>query len=196
MPSFPTFYFPTLEDNTDKALELASRRQKELNITQVIVATTSGGSGVKAAGVFSNQHLICVSHAAGFRGANTQELTAENRALLDQAGVKVVTAAHTLSGVSRAIRGKFQGLESNEIMAHTWRTFCEGMKVCAEITLMAADAGLLDVEKPVIALAGTGHGLDTAVMLKPAYSHTIFDLRIMELICMPSPFHPAAIEQS
>jgi hypothetical protein len=59
------------------------------------------------------------------------------------------------------------------------------MKVCAEIALMAADAGLVTVGEPCIAIAGTGQGADTAVVLTPANAQQFFDLRIMEVLAKP-----------
>jgi hypothetical protein len=64
------------------------------------------------------------------------------------------------------------------------------MKVAAEITLMASDGGLLPDGSPIIAVAGSGHGADTAVVLKPTHAQTFFDLRFLEIICMVAPGHP------
>lgn len=60
-----------------------------------------------------------------------------------------------------------------------------GTKVGVECTLMAADAGYLDMRRPVVALGGWRGGADTAMVIRPAYSHSFFDLRILEFIAMP-----------
>ena len=36
----------------------------------------------------------------------------------------------------------------------------EGTKVCVEITLMAADGGLIPIDKDAVAVAGTGKGAE------------------------------------
>ena len=193
MPSISsnTHYFPiTGSDNTLETMQLTRARMDQLGISTVVVATTDGAAGVKAVSAFSGLHLVCVSHVQGFKGPDMQELTPENRAVIQAAGVPIVTAAHAFSGVNRAIRGKFATYEPTEIMASTLRIFGEGMKVVVEISLMAADAGAIRVDTPVAAIAGTGHGSDTAVILQPTYSHTFFDLKVVEIICMPSPIHP------
>jgi len=59
------------------------------------------------------------------------------------------------------------------------------MKVAVEITVMAADAGLISSEEEVIAIGGTNRGADTAIVVKPAYSTNFFDLKIREVIAMP-----------
>jgi hypothetical protein len=70
-------------------------------------------------------------------------------------------------------------------MAYTLRIFGEGTKVACEIALMAADAGLVRTDEPVIAVAGTGRGADIALILRPANAQTSFDMRIMEILCKP-----------
>jgi len=64
----------------------------------------------------------------------------------------------------------------------------EGTKVCVEIVIMAADAGLIPVVKDVIAIAGTGRGADTALVVRPANASTFFDLKIRETIAKPRDF--------
>ena len=60
------------------------------------------------------------------------------------------------------------------------------MKVCVEIAVMAADAGLVPTDRDVLCVGGTGSGADTAVVLRPAHMNRFFDLRIREVLCKPS----------
>ena len=50
---------------------------------------------------------------------------------------------------------------------------------------MAADAGAIPVDRDVIAIAGSSWGADTAVVIKSAYSHTLFDMYVREIIAKP-----------
>jgi len=75
-----------------------------------------------------------------------------------------------------------------ELIANVLRLMGEGTKVCVEIVLMAADAGLIPVDRDVIAIAGTSRGADTALRIQPANSARFFDLRIKEVIAKPSNF--------
>jgi len=182
--------------NTERTLGIVRQRAEELNIRTVLVASTTGATGIQAARVFADWmgradwRLVVVSHSTGFREPNTQELTAENRAAIKAAGATIFTAQHTFGGVGRAVRKKLGTYQLEEIIAYTLRTFCQGIKVCAEIALMAADAGLARTGEPTIAVAGTGRGADTAVVLRPANAQAFFDLRFLELLCMPSPMAP------
>ena len=51
---------------------------------------------------------------------------------------------------------------------------------------MAADAGLISTKENVIAMGGTGRGVDTALVIKPANVQSFFDLKVKEIICKPS----------
>jgi len=73
------------------------------------------------------------------------------------------------------------------VVAETLRMFSQGIKVCVEISIMAADGGLLPTDSEIIAIGGTETGVDTAVVLKAAHQGNFFDLRIHEIIAMPRP---------
>ena len=172
-------------ENTARTLEIARRRAGELNIHTILVASTQGETGVLAAQQFQGYDVVVVSHAAGFDKPNTQELTEENRAAIQAAGARILTCQHAFGGVGRAVRKKWGTYQVDEIVAQTLRIFGEGMKVVVEIALMAADAGLVRVGEPCIAVAGTGRGADTAVVLVPANVQHFFDLRVIEVLAKP-----------
>ncbi|MBU0702514.1 MAG: hypothetical protein KKC18_01440 [Chloroflexi bacterium] len=171
--------------NTDRTLEIAKQRAEELGIRTVLVASTQGETGVQAARQFQGYDVVVVTHSTGFAGPNTQELTEENRAAIEAAGARILTCQHALGGIGRAVRKKWGTYEIDEIVAQTLRILGEGMKVVVEIALMAADAGLVQVGEPCIAIAGTGRGADTAVVLVPANVPQFFDLRVMEVLVKP-----------
>ena len=180
-------------ENTQRTLELAKRRAEELGIKTILVASTRGETGVKACEVFRGYDVVVVTHSTGFKDPNHQELTDENRAAIEAAGGKILTCQHAFGGVGRAVRKKLRTYELEELIAYTLRIFGEGMKVVVEIALMAADAGLVrtdeaassNVRSGVIAIAGTGKGADTAVVLKPANAQAFFDLQVLEILCKP-----------
>jgi hypothetical protein len=64
-------------------------------------------------------------------------------------------------------------------------TMCDGVKVCMEIAIMAADAGLVRVDVDAMCIAGTGRSADTACIIKPAYSRDFTELRIKQILCKP-----------
>lgn len=175
--------------NTERVLTVARRRAEELGIRTVLVASTSGATGARASDVLRGFDLVVVSHSAGFVANNQQELLPQHRQTIEANGARILTCQHAFGGVGRAVRKKLQTYQLDEIIAYTLRVFGEGVKVACEISLMAADAGLVRVGEPVIAIGGTGHGADTALVLLPANAQTFFDLRVMQVLCKPS-FYP------
>ncbi len=182
----PTVYFEKPgPGNTDRTLEVARRRAEQLGIRTILVASTTGETGVRAVEVFKGYDVIVVTHSTGFRSPNEQELRPEHRAAIEAGGGRILTCQHAFGGVNRAVRKKLGTYLTDEIIAYTLRTFGEGTKVCLEIALMAADAGLVRVGEPCIAIGGTRRGADTAIVLVPANAQSFFDLRVMEVLAKP-----------
>lgn len=180
-------YFPKPgKQNTKETLMLALRRAKELKIKDIVVASSYGHTAKMLAGMkIKGLNIVCVTHHAGFDKPGESQLTEKTRKLLAQKGIKVYRATHYFSGVGRAVRLKFGGLYPGEIVANTYRTFGEGMKVAVEIAIMAMDGGFIPFGKEIIAIAGTSSGADTAIILKPSYGKNFFDTEILEIIGKP-----------
>ncbi len=172
-------------DNTDEVLHIARQRANELGVGTILVASTTGSTAVKAVELLSGIKVIAVSHAAGFKVPGVLEFTEENRKIVDSNGGVVLTTTHAFAGVSRAMRKKFNTYAIGDIIASTLRIFGPGMKVACEITLMAADGGLVRTDEDVIAIAGSGGGADTAIVLVPVNSQDFFDLKVKEILCKP-----------
>jgi hypothetical protein len=173
------------EVNSDKTLQIAKERAEELGITNVIVASTRGGTGVKAVQVFKGYNVVVVPHVTGLREPGIQEIDNQAIEQITAAGGTVVIAAHTFSGLNRAIQAKWDTMYPGGIIAQTLRLFGQGMKVVVEIAAMAADAGAIPVDEDVLVIAGSGRGADTAVVMKAANSHRFFDMVVREIIAKP-----------
>jgi len=173
------------EQNTESVLELVKNYAQAEGVRDIVVASTTGETGVKASRLFRGFNVVVVSHHVGFQEPGVWEMEEDNRKKILENGAKILTATHALSGVERAIRKNFGTIMPLELIAHTLRLFGEGTKVCVEITIMAADAGLIPVNREVIAIGGTGRGADTALVIKPATASSFFDLKIMEIIAKP-----------
>lgn len=181
-------YFETKgQINTDETLRVAKERAKALGIKQIIVASTYGETGRKAIEVFKDMdvNLVIVTISSGF----TKEgwiMSSDVRKELESKGAKVLTCIHALGDdVSSAFSGKFGGHNPNEIVAEVLRRFSQGMKVAVEITIMSAEAGLIDVNQEAIAIAGTDRGADTAIVVKPSYARDFLSFEIKEILAKP-----------
>jgi len=178
-------YFQGPGDHTDETLKASKERAEELGIKDIVVASTEGTTGLKAVDVFKGYNVVIVTHVAGYKEPGGQEVSEERMEKIREVGGKILTAAHAFSGVSQAIRKKFETVYPAGIIAQTLRLFSQGMKVVVEITAMAADAGLIPADKDVVVIAGSHRGADTAVVIKPANSRDIFDMVVKEIICKP-----------
>ncbi|MCX8015353.1 MAG: hypothetical protein N2748_04970 [candidate division WOR-3 bacterium] len=180
------YFAKTGKVNTLETLTLALNRAQELKIKDIVLASSKGYTAKQITKMnIKGLNVVCVTHHAGFEKPGKVELTDTTKKFLEANGIKVFRGTHFFSGIARAIRMKFGGLYTGEIVANTYRTLGEGMKVCVEIAIMALDAGLIPYGKEIIAIGGTAEGADTAIVLKPAYGRRFFDTKILEIICKP-----------
>lgn len=207
-----TYYFESPGNHTDKVLEVARARALERDVKQVVVASTRGETGVKVAEAFKDTDIevVVVTHQTGHRGPGVQLLTDENRKRLEDLAIRVVTGTDAFEGgvglgitrrrIPEAARPPSRTImETISMMGRMYATippvartvasvlrlFCQGVKVAVEVTLMAADAGAIPVDRDVIAIAGTGRDADTALLLRPANTTNFLDLDIHEIIAKP-----------
>lgn len=183
------YYRKSGKVNTRDVLQAVGRRAAELAVETILVPSVSGKTALIANEMLgSSARIIAVTHVTGFEGPNIQEMSAGNRRQLELAGVHILTAQHAFGGVGRAVRNKLGTYQVDEIMAWTLRTFGQGTKVAVEIALMAADAGLVRTDEEIISMGGTGEGVDTALVIRPANSFRFFELKVREVICKPREF--------
>ena len=180
-----TYFEQPGPDNTDETLRMARDRADLLGIDTFVVASTTGATGVKAAGAFKGKDVVVISHCTGFDEPDSQQLTDENRRHIVELGATIHTATHGLGGVGRAVRLKYGAGQLDDVVADSLRILGQGMKVACEIAAMAVDAGLVRTDQDVIAIAGSSRGADTAVVVQPANTHSFFDLKVKEIVCMP-----------
>ena len=159
--------------NTEATIAAAAERAGELDIEQIVVATTTGATALAARRAMPGKKIIGVTLQAG----TWAKYAPPDPEIVKQAegeGVLFLTATHSLMGnVATAIRDKFGGICPDELISYVYYTFGQGMKVSVEM------------EREVIAIAGSGAGADTAIVLSPAFTVKFFDTKIREIIAMP-----------
>ena len=174
--------------NTQAVINAVKKRVEELKIPCVVVASDSGETGMKLWEALQGTGciLISVTEHAGFHGNDDIPLTEEKKEEMESKGIKTLISSHALSGVGRSISKKFGGVSQVEIIASTLKQFGgEGIKVAVEVSIMAADAGLIPTDKEIIAVGGSGAGADAAIVLRAAHMNNFFDLEIREIIAKP-----------
>ena len=166
-------------ENTGDTLRLALERARARGINKIILASTRGDTARQAAAAWagSGVKMVVVPHQYGFMAGQRfpPELVEELRG-----------QGHAVHfGTMLFHTERLFGTDTPRVMANLQRTFCQGMKVCVEIILMAADGGHVATGEEVVVVSGTRGGADTAVVALAAPSTRLGDLHITEIICKP-----------
>jgi hypothetical protein len=197
-----------VDDHADEVLELVKQWAKGKGIRRVVVASSTGKSALKAARSLrgSGIELIVVSDRAGvsfkpdelykewterLKAEKVQEYRSglfwrpEAVEQIKSLGVnKILIATELFRGIN--VPG---GMNVNSIVAEVLYKISIGVKVCVEIVIMACDAGYVKPGEDAIAVAGSGTGLDSAIVISAAHSDEMFDkekgFKIREVICKP-----------
>ncbi len=190
-----TVYFKYCgEVNTERVLRAAKIRCKETGINKVVIASETGRSAIKALDVFKEMKIkiIVVTHYPAETwgpkgnipiGLKRKEYT-ENLKKLIENGCKIVQGTRPFAPPSRSVYWEHPTPEG--VIDKTLEIFGAGTKIAIEAAIMAADAGELEEGEEVVACAGTYKGLDTALVVKTAYSMNFFkDFEVREIIAKP-----------
>lgn len=174
--------------NTEETLRVAMEEAKRRGLGYVVVASTTGETGLLAARMAQGTGIkvVVVSHNVGFSEEGKDEFDPDLRREIEALGGKVLTGTMVLRGLGTAIRDMVGGSQQ-DIVANTLRMFGQGVKVCVEIVAMAADAGLIPFDD-VIAVAGTGRGADTALLIRANSSNRFFKIKVREVLAKPRDF--------
>jgi hypothetical protein len=182
------------EVNTEKVLHAAKLRCEEKGLNKVVIASETGRSALKALNIFKGTKikLIVVTHYPATTwgpkgdipiGLKRKEY-AKTLKKLEENGVKIVQGTRPFAPPTRSINWEFPTLEG--IIDKTLEIFGAGTKIAIEAAVMATDAGEVDAGEEVVSCAGTYKGLDTALVVKTAYSGGFFkEFEVREIIAKP-----------
>ena len=177
------------QENTEITFALVKEKLRSTEIRKLVLASTTGATAKKAVEFFKDMgvKIVVVPHQFDFI-RETNRFPSELVTTLREAGHEVhfgTMLFHTED---------FYGTNIPTVMANLLRCFSQGTKVCFEIALMATDAGLLVSGERVIAIAGTGRGSDTALVMQAASSRNLKKMRVNEIICKP--INPLNIDEA
>ncbi|MBN2156525.1 MAG: hypothetical protein JW776_10825 [Candidatus Lokiarchaeota archaeon] len=176
------------KQNTVRALTLAKENADILGIKDILIASTEGYTAEQAVKIFDPNiyNLFVITHSFGFRDGTDQEFNEVLRQNLEKQGVHVHSSTHVYSGIGPALHKEWGFWDYSNIFARTVRKlFSDGVKVCHEIALIAADSGLVKPGSDVISVGGTGRGADTVCWIKATSSHNFLDARIKAILAKP-----------
>ncbi len=173
--------------NTSETIKAAKKAALDLGLKHVVVASGSGTTGVKVAEEFedSGVKVVVVTEYAG-----SVEFSEKNRKKLEKLNATVVTSMHAFLSPADSISKIYANhCSENTIIKDVLRRFSQGTKVAAEVVMMATDAGAIPAGEDVVAIAGTGEGADTAIIIKSCHADSFFDkekgIEFREIIALP-----------
>ena len=175
-------------DNTERTLQIARDEALKRGVKHIVVASTRGNVGLQAAQLLQNTgiKLVVVGHSTGHIEPGQQLFDMELKKQVENLGVTVYLGTDVLTGFPSAMRKRNRFTEETTI-ADTLRMFGQGMKVAVEIVAMASDADLIPVVD-VIAVAGSGRGSDTCILVGANGTHQFFDIKVREILAKPRDF--------
>jgi hypothetical protein len=166
-PTTETVYFDfSGSQNTNRVLRIAKQIANTEGVQKIVLATTSGSTGLKAKQFFdANKEVIGVG---SFRSRSNPRFMKE----FERQGGKLVYAYDDVEyDYPHALQTKYRQLAG------------EGGKVCVEVVVVAVKAGFLEEDVRVIAIGGTLIGADTAMLIRSANDFP--NLEIEFIICQP-----------
>jgi len=177
------------KENTEAIIDIVDGRLEQGDIKSVVVASSRGETGLKFARRLAKvTNLVVVSSHPGRTKPGEWDFDRAILKELEEMGCVVIRQTHVLSGLERSFSGKFSGISHTEVLAESLKSlFGAGMKVAIECTIMAADGGVIPIEK-TIAVGGTsarGRGADCAIVALPAHANNFFDFRVLEILAKP-----------
>ena len=131
-------YFEEMKaENSDTLLALVKEKAREKGIKHVVVASTRGGTGVKAGEVFKDSgiNVVAVTHQIGPQGP---ELLVEHEERMKALGVKIVTCTHAFGGVGAVYgdpRLEINGLRPTGLL--TCRRQATSLRTCFASSVQA-----------------------------------------------------------
>jgi len=191
MPKSSIVYFDSPgKQNTDGILDAVSERVSRGGITHVVVASGTGETGDRMLARLEGRgiQVVVVTEHCGASKEGECDMSAKVEEDLVKRGAKVVRATHVLSGVERSITKKTGGSSRVEAISEAIRAlFGQGMKVCVEIAVMAADNGAVPCGPAVevISVGGKESGADTACVVRPAHANAFFNFEVREILAIP-----------
>ncbi|MGB7571179.1 MAG: pyruvate kinase alpha/beta domain-containing protein [Methanothrix sp.] len=174
--------------NTQATLDLVRERLDRKDIKKIVLASTTGDTARRAMEIFRDQDvkLIVVPHQFDFHR--------DSNAFPEELAEKLRRSGHQVHfGTMLFHTDEFYGSRNATMMANLLRCFCQGFKVCFEIVFMAADAGLVAGGEKVMAVAGTGRGCDTSLVMQAASTQHPRRLKVHEILCKP--LNPISIDE-
>ena len=174
-------------ENTEKCVEIVKRLVEDEGYKHVVVASTSGETGLKFSCALSSSdvNLVVVGHSANFKAPNQDEFSKSAKETIEAKGGKVYIGTILTHSLETSLAKEHGGIYPTILITQTLRRIAQGIKVGCEIVMEACDAGLVPEGEEVIAVGGTKKGADTVSIIKSVPSKRFLQLKVLEILAKP-----------
>ncbi len=165
-------------EHTGATVEAVKARIPELQPEAVIVASTTGKTGLEMAQALesTNTPVIIVPFQGGTKAAQQYgQPDPEIKAQCECLGAQFLPD----TPICRLLD------EDRPDIVNAWRVLGQGFKVALQVASMCVDTALIESSAKVVAIGGTGNGADTAVALTIRGYEDVLKSKINEIIAIP-----------
>lgn len=160
-----TYFDQPGHQNTNQTLKLALAKAQKDKIKTIVLASTSGATGLKALDICPDLKIIAV-------GSYKNRSDSEKFKEFQKRGGQAIFAYDDVSyEYSQEAQARFRQMAG------------EGGKVAIEVVVAATLAGLIKKNEKVIGIGGTYPGADTAFVIMA--SNNFDEKNVEEIICCP-----------
>lgn len=164
-----TYFEKSGIENTRDALRTAKDYADKNRVGKIVIASTTGCTALAAADFFRNSGAKIFAVGIGSYGWSKDK---EKQQEMSEMGIKAKVCTHFLDiGIANVLR-----------------QFSQGFKVIFEIAQTAAETGFVSCSEEFIAVAGSGFGSDTVLVLRRQPKN--FD--VLKILCFPVNEHCSA----
>lgn len=182
--------------NTEEVIEAVKDAIRETKTDCLIIASTSGETALKFANALKDEKvkMICVSEPPSRQifGNKWPCINPATREKLEKHGVTIIDRVPYKFHDSVLEMARWYTPIPEHMVGDTLAFVGgQGLKVAVEVVFMAVQAGHVELDREVIAVAGYGGGADTAVIIKTCFPENLFSpdiekrLEIREILAMP-----------
>ena len=179
MKSEITYFENVGKINTLETIKIAYERFQKGDINKIVVSSTEGYTALEVIKVFKNMDAKIFVVGIDKNWDGKQRMSDEIQETIKSHGYIVY------KGFMPFEFHRFTHDLSTKYFSDAIYTFSQGMKVCIEIILMCVSGELIQTGEKVLAIAGTHHGADTAIVATASSLYSFSRFEINEILCKP-----------
>jgi hypothetical protein len=179
------YFFQEGKENLEECLRVAFEAAARREVKKLVIFTGIGEGPKMAVQHFCSQpsfediKVVAVTFPSG--QFHNSEISSDDRAFFFSHGVPIVRAHLPFDPINAHFKNHGILGQDLTLIGNALSIFCGSMSLCVQATIMACDAGEIELGEHVIALTS-----DTAILVRAAPTDRLLtDLIVREILCKP-----------